>query len=143
MHTVFVYGTLMRGFWNHRYHLSNQVFVGESRTADPAYWMIGGGFPYVIRVPEGERGAYIAGEVYRVDDQALRGLDLLEGNGSHYTRAQVALQDKTQAWMYLVSQRDNPRLYQKIAAQLPAEPGNIIQFFQRAEPRSYEEIFAP
>jgi gamma-glutamylaminecyclotransferase len=75
---VFVYGTLKRGFENHRL-LENSVFVGEARTVTP-YSMLDGAFP-VLR-DRGEHCFQVSGELYEVDEPTLALLDELEDTAS-------------------------------------------------------------
>ena len=100
-HLVFVYGSLLRGLGNHRV-IADGELLGEGVT-DANYHMVSlGGFPGVIE--DGKTA--IVGELYRVSDATLRGLDQLEGNGSFYTRVQrtITLTDgRTRtAWIYLL-----------------------------------------
>ena len=74
MHRVFVYGTLKRGFRNHRF-LEKSGFVGEARTAAP-YRMLDGRFP-VLRDSGPDRRP-VSGEVYEIDAPTLIALDDLE-----------------------------------------------------------------
>jgi gamma-glutamylaminecyclotransferase len=72
---IFVYGTLKRGLSNHRY-LAGQRFVGEART-EPVYRMVDcGGYPGMF--PVEKDGVSVRGEVWEVDDQCRRQLDVLE-----------------------------------------------------------------
>ena len=72
---IFVYGTLKRGLSNHHW-LSSQRFLGEARTA-PRYRMVDcGGYPGMFGVAE--NGLSIRGEVWEVDDEGRRKLDVLE-----------------------------------------------------------------
>jgi gamma-glutamylaminecyclotransferase len=99
---VFVYGTLRRGFWNHRL-LSKAEFVGAGKTK-ARYAMYVDGIPYVVK----EEVSQIVGEVYAVDRETLDDLDCLEGHPSWYERHEVGikLEDGQQrvAWMYLSRQ---------------------------------------
>jgi len=94
---VFVYGSLMRGFHNHRL-LADATFVGENRTVPGfAMWSMGA-YPAVTRNPG---GTAVPGEVYEVDAETLTALDQLEGHPVHYRRESVRLADGTEAWVYL------------------------------------------
>jgi len=114
-HLVFVYGTLMRGFGNHRLLLTSK-FIGEHVTANRYKMVSLGSCPavckatrrYIDQLPSEvveERSLYrpVAGELYEVDDEALVNLDALESNGSFYERELVPLQgyDK-EVWMYIL-----------------------------------------
>ena len=88
---VFVYGTLKRGYTNNRL-ISNATFIGKAKTV--SNWIMIGNhlaFPYVLR-RDHENGSQIKGEVYEVDQEGLKKLDLLEGVPSHYTREKVYVQ---------------------------------------------------
>ena len=74
MPCVFVYGTLKRGFRNHRF-LEKASFVGEAYTV-MHYRMLDGSFP-VLRESGPDRMP-ISGEVYDVDARTLIKLDDLE-----------------------------------------------------------------
>lgn len=98
LHKLFVYGSLKRGFGNHRF-LWDSVFIGTTTTADSTYSMLTlGAFPAIIA--EGEDA--IEGELYEVDDDTLEQIDMLEGNGAFYDRSQVLLSNGEVAWMYLL-----------------------------------------
>lgn len=88
-HLVFVYGTLLHGLGNHKRHLDHDgaEFVGEDATRDEFHMVDLGWFPGIMR---GGRTT-IAGEVYRVDDETLAGLDALEGVPTLYTRQRARL----------------------------------------------------
>ncbi len=98
-HLVFTYGSLLTGLGNHRVIAAGEL-VGEAITE--AGWTLVslGGFPGAI---EGGEIA-IVGELYRVDDATLAGLDQLEGNGSFYTRVErkIITTDGREriAWIY-------------------------------------------
>lgn len=100
MHKVFVYGSLKKGFGNHGV-IRNGEFVGEGVTANPAWNMFSmGGFPGVVR---GDKR--LSGEVYIVDEEGLRHLDQLEGNGHFYTR-EIVPTSEGDAWMYVLPDDD-------------------------------------
>ncbi len=101
--SVFVYGTLKRGFNNHRY-LKDAYFLGEAKTSK-SYAMYSSGIPYVIR---DQKISVIHGEVYEIDCTTLKNLDALEGHPNWYKREQVAVclheqnghKTKVIAWLY-------------------------------------------
>lgn len=73
---LFVYGTLKRGCANHHF-LTDQAFVGETRTA-PGFRLYDlGGYPGLVAQPDDRDG--VAGEVWSVGASALVRLDALEG----------------------------------------------------------------
>jgi gamma-glutamylcyclotransferase (GGCT)/AIG2-like uncharacterized protein YtfP len=80
-HQVFVYGTLKRGFRNHRLLVSCALLGGGATV--PTYKMIETSFPVIM--PD-RNGKPVAGEIYSVDDETLERLDQLEKEGSSYDR---------------------------------------------------------
>ena len=86
---LFVYGTLKRGCTNH-HHLAGQTFVGTARTP-PGYRLYDlGGYPGIVSQPDDRDG--VVGEVWSVDDDALRRLDRFEGiHEGLYRREPLAL----------------------------------------------------
>jgi len=88
---VFVYGTLKRGWRNHRL-LEGATFLGTAVTRR-RYRMLCVGFPVVLATspkPEVQLGC-VTGELYEVDEAILAQLDRLEGNGRMYQRTRVSL----------------------------------------------------
>ena len=79
MHSVFIYGTLKRGFPSHSAGTENIPSIGHFRTVEAFPLVVGGKWssPYLIDEP-GE-GYCIFGEVFEVDDQGLEKLDRMEG----------------------------------------------------------------
>ena len=107
---VFVYGTLKKGFGNHRIvTASNGARVGSATTLQVFFRMhsINGMYPGVVITSEdggGELGCGpIKGEVYRVDSIDL--FDSLEGYPNLYTRQVIdvvlASGETQTAWIYL------------------------------------------
>ena len=98
-HTVFVYGTLRRGQWNHHL-LDSSKFVGMARTKK-RYALYGSGVPYLSRT---KALTQVAGEVYAVDDGTLERLDELEGHPKWYRREQAGVVldggEELLAWIY-------------------------------------------
>lgn len=86
---LFVYGTLKRGCSNHR-HLADQTYIGPARTP-PGFRLYDlGGYPAIVAKPDDAEG--VLGEVWSVDDNALRRLDEFEGvHEGLYRRAPIAL----------------------------------------------------
>ena len=95
---VFVYGSLRKGFGNHRL-LENSKFLGYGKTKEK-YSLYADGIPYVVKEPLTQ----IKGEIYQVDDETLHRLDQLEGHPEFYKREliDVITEDgKTiKAWIY-------------------------------------------
>lgn len=74
MSKVFVYGTLKRGYHNHRLLIGTK-FLGVGILHDYGVFNMSVGFPG-IKYSEGN---YVVGEVYEVSDITLANLDILEG----------------------------------------------------------------
>lgn len=108
MNTVFVYGTLKRGGWNHGL-LKSAEYLGTGHTVDS---MAMGGtesVPFVTTSPESYP---IFGELYRVDEPTLQSLDRLEGHPDFYRRIPVSVrgidpEQLTMAWIYVVEKIRN------------------------------------
>lgn len=89
---VCVYGTLRRGFGNHRL-LANGRMLGECRLDGWEMYSLGD-FPAVVP-GDGE----IVCEVYEIDQAILNRLDHLEGYPNFYNRGLVVT-PHGKAWMY-------------------------------------------
>lgn len=87
---LFVYGTLKRGCSNH-HHMTGQTFVSLARTR-PGYRLYDlGGYPGIVPVVGDTDG--VVGEVWSVDADGLRRLDVFEGvHEGLYRRAPVPLE---------------------------------------------------
>lgn len=82
---IFVYGTLKQGFGNHARFLKREPdYVGTIKAR-----LYVSGLPY-IRPGEG----VVHGEVYSVDNDTLKGLDMLEGHPGWYRREKVVVETK-------------------------------------------------
>lgn len=87
---VFVYGTLKRGFGNHKKYLGECTYLGQAVTLD-YFDMIDVGFPVLL--PQcTETGYRVLGEVYEAGPAQLLRLDQLEANGRMYLRQPRAIQ---------------------------------------------------
>lgn len=89
---VFVYGTLRHGQGNWDWALKNKSdMIGYAYTPGEMYTL--GGFPGVILPTTDDRanGKTVRGEVFACDDETLRVLDRLEGEGRMYHRRTVAV----------------------------------------------------
>lgn len=98
MKTVFVYGSLKQGFGNHR-HLEGQELLGTGTLKGFDMFSLGP-FP-AIQPGQGN----VNGELYRVDEDAFRCLDRLEGHPVMYCREPSIINDsngeKVEAWVYV------------------------------------------
>lgn len=103
---VFVYGTLKMGHSNHKIigrHLPKEaIYLGRCSIRGP-YTMIDlGYFPGVVQHKSDPTiKNEVWGEVYRINEEILTHLDILEGNGHFYTRDKVETPWK-KAWCYFV-----------------------------------------
>lgn len=101
MHKVAVYGSLKRGFGNHRL-IEGQTFINNGFTMNDGYTMYSlGAFPGVVE--DGDSDIQV--ELYEVDDAGLERLDRLEGHPTFYCRKQVNIVGRDDsvhyAWMYI------------------------------------------
>lgn len=99
---VFVYGTLKKGFSNHRL-LAGSEYLGTAQTVEK-YAMYTTGTPIVLK---DEAVSPIHGELYRVNEATLVALDSLEGHPDWYRREEISIfvdgeQGRYQetAWLY-------------------------------------------
>lgn len=121
---VFVYGTLKRGYGNNSL-LKNSTFIGNATSLESTYLTFcNGGFPMTIDTFESDKYK-IYGELYEINDMyTMVRLDMLESNGSLYTRDIKEFvcentNEKMIAWIYLYNRN-------------PLEFGNInlnIKYF--------------
>lgn len=88
MTLVFVYGSLMRGFHNHRLLQHDAArYVGRAET-QARYTLVDlGAFPGLLEAGS----ARVRGEIYDVDEPTLAKLDRLEGHPRFYQRKHVLL----------------------------------------------------
>lgn len=85
-HRVFVYGTLKRGFGNHRL-LQASDYLGRGRLENHRMRSYGA-IPAIHTDP----GWDVYGELYFVDDRTLARLDGLEGHPDFYVRVKVGVE---------------------------------------------------
>lgn len=111
---VVVYGSLKRGFGNHRLlDAPSTRFLGRDVITGPYVMVSLGGFPGVVEVEDKTVSNDILGEVYEVDVDTLHSLDLLEGHPEFYTRRKVrGTHVDGKLWLYFLptSYLDNPRV---------------------------------
>lgn len=94
MPLVFVYGTLMRAGANHSVLVRlGCTFAGRATTRERWTLVDLGPYPALLPAREGAPVAttHVSGEVWRLDDRALRELDAFEGCPELYTRERIAL----------------------------------------------------
>jgi gamma-glutamylcyclotransferase (GGCT)/AIG2-like uncharacterized protein YtfP len=102
---VFVYGTLK---WLHCNHhlleaqtIKDSEFLGACYITGPYRMRDLIWYPGVQLVPDVQAKNRIYGEVYRIGEDTLKSLDILEGNGSFFTRSKIDTPWK-KAWMYMI-----------------------------------------
>lgn len=93
---VFVYGTLKAGHPNHG-PLEGAEFLGRCYIEGEFTLLDLGWYPGLVAAGQGK----VFGEVYRVDDDMLHAMDLLEGHPNFYERHKVATPWK-KAWTYFL-----------------------------------------
>jgi gamma-glutamylcyclotransferase (GGCT)/AIG2-like uncharacterized protein YtfP len=102
---VFVYGTLKRLHYNHPVisgpTTKDTEFLGFCYVKGPFQMRDLTFYPGVQYVLDNTKINRIYGEVYRVTEDTLKALDILEGNGHFFTRVQVETPWK-KAWMYMI-----------------------------------------
>lgn len=121
-HFVFVYGSLMKGFHNHHYLKGCDLIMEKAVTHKRMKMIDLNAYPGIVKAkglptePMARaryRSLYvpISGQVYRVTGDVLKHkLDILEGNGSFYTRELQKIVDlekqegciSGEAWMYIL-----------------------------------------
>jgi len=100
MTTIFVYGTLMQGMRNHL-HLEKAKLIGPAKTKPEFELMYNGSVPAAR--PGSEN---VVGEVYEVDDETLKNLDVVEEvPGQLYVKQDIVLDNGTKAVIYLGGDR--------------------------------------
>ena len=101
---VFVYGTLKKGFGNHHL-LAGCEYLGPCTLGDNYAMVSLGWFPGVVS--NDNVVGTIQGEVYRIPEEVLFSLDILEGHPDFYKRERVPVTygDNVQknAWIYLLN----------------------------------------
>ena len=99
---VFVYGSLKRGYPNHRL-LGEALFLGPHVTKD-CYTMTDLGYYPAVSL---HGTTSIHGEVYEVTTDELATLDVLEGVPDYYHRILIPT-SYGEAWMYFMPISQNP-----------------------------------
>ncbi len=79
---AFVYGTLMKGLWNHRY-LEDQRLIDKATLKGYRMYNVSS-FPGIVKSKSEDQP--ISGELYEIDERCLVMLDRLEGEGRMYKR---------------------------------------------------------
>lgn len=102
---LFVYGTLKKGHDNHHY-LNGCDLIQEAVTTEPIYDLYSvkfGHYPCMVN-----NGSYhIFGEVYNVDQNTLKNIDILEGHPTFYTRKMIDIMGIGDCWVYILNTADS------------------------------------
>lgn len=126
MHKVFVYGTLKKGYGNHRL-LEKSKFLGTAYTHSE-FSLYNGGFPYATDGGKNE----IKGELYEVDDNTLQNLDWLEGYPSHYNRIETQVADEydglDKAWIYIATENTKRHINPNRLIRPVSENSDIVEW---------------
>jgi len=113
---IFVYGTLKKGLHNHRL-LADQKFICKAETDDlkvmhcmniPFLYNVGGYYYKNLL----HRGHHVTGEVYDLDDCALREIDRLEGHPRWYRRQPIRLRSG-----HTSNHKSEPKYYYRFMAE--------------------------
>jgi gamma-glutamylcyclotransferase (GGCT)/AIG2-like uncharacterized protein YtfP len=108
MATLFVYGTLMKGMRNHIY-LEKAQFLGEG-TTQPVFELLSNGSIPAMR----DGSEAVKGELYEVDEETLKSLDMLEEVSSElYEKREIEVSGK-KATAYLGKSIFNFDTWEKI-----------------------------
>ena len=102
MHNIFVYGTLMKGFRNHRALIGCKCISREAVLEGYGMYSVG---PYPAIVPE--EGEKVKGEVYKVGAVTLKTLNMIEGEGFLYKLTPVNIKigdEETEGEVYVYMQ---------------------------------------
>lgn len=85
------YGTLKKGFQRNDL-LKSQRFIKEVRT-EPFYRLYDhGGFPTMVKSPN---GISVKGELWEVDEECVKTLDMIEGHPTFFKRSRIKLEEGT------------------------------------------------
>lgn len=109
MNRVFVYGSLMKGYWNYSRFLDGRVKSSTVGSLKGDLYHLPQGYPALL---VGENT--VKGEVIEIDDETLRALDFLEGyygegKNNLYYRAEVCVQAQGEnmlCWTYFYNDEE-------------------------------------
>jgi len=135
-YTVFVYGTLKRGYPNAHVGMPRATYIGDACTAE-RYPLVTGGKWFVPNlINEPGTGFQVAGEVYQVDDAVLAELDALETVhlADGYRRLEIEIHPirsagpeemPTKAWTYLRERRHIGNIHDGPMETYPLDAGYV------------------
>lgn len=131
MHTVFVYGTLKRGYPNAQIGMPRATYVGDYRTVERYPLVIGGRWFTPNLLNEPGDGFQVTGEAYKVDDTVLAELDNLESVHlpTGYRRLEIEIEPMKpladaigKAWTYLRERRHIDGIHDGPMETYPLDP---------------------
>ena len=95
-HLLFVYGTLKRNCHWHDKYMTGANFLGEVVTLKPQSLVIGQcGVPYLIGIRDDPKAVPVQGELWRLSEEKLQGIDEYEGiEKGHYSREEIEVARK-------------------------------------------------
>jgi gamma-glutamylcyclotransferase (GGCT)/AIG2-like uncharacterized protein YtfP len=99
---LFIYGTIKRGQCRADV-MTGQKFLGSAKLV-PMYKMFNlGQFPALVKMPGLDNGPMIEGELWEVDEDCIRRLDMIEGTPSFYRRQEVQVAGQEVESLYVES----------------------------------------
>lgn len=105
---LFVYGTLKKDFSNHNY-LKSAKYLYDAFTLTKFQMLNLGYYPALIK---DEDGYSIKGEVYRITENILKNIDILEGYPDFYTRELITT-NMSNFMVYIYYLKNNLNNYNK------------------------------
>ena len=99
---LFIYGTIKRGQCRADV-MRGQKFLGSVKLV-PMYKMFNlGQFPALVKVSGLDNGPMIEGELWEVDEDCIRRMDMIEGAPSFYRRQEVQVAGQEVESLYVES----------------------------------------
>ena len=93
---LFVYGTLKRGYYNHKSLMKGAKYLGDAKLDGYCIFNLGS-YPGIMPKP----GFFVWGELFEITDDMLDPLDRLEGHPTLYKRTAVSIGNMGDAWVYV------------------------------------------
>lgn len=110
-HLLFVYGTLKNGFKNN-FYLHNAKYIGDAITTKDFAIVYDGKLPYLLHMNK-ELALRVKGELFKLNGEQLRLLDIIEGHPSWYTRELITVyidKSKVTAYTYFLNEKELRKL---------------------------------
>jgi gamma-glutamylaminecyclotransferase len=133
MHSLFIYGTLKRGFPNHDAEMGGARYVGLYQTTEAFPLVIAGAYYSPCLIDESGQGYQVSGELFEVDDKNLQSLDRLESthlpNG--YRRVMMAIKDISSdrvldAWVYVKDRKAIADIHNELREEYRFDPRYVV-----------------